>query len=120
MGWSISSVKNIKISSPSFAGATYLDKMQSPPTDVKMANDEITITTETDSVFADVTGDVILADSERKSPLTISSTLGWSDTVVWNPYGNEGMGFDSFVCVESAQASKAVTLGPGEYWTGAM
>ena len=26
---------------------------------------------------------------------------GWEDTVVWNPYGDEGMGYDNFVCVES-------------------
>lgn len=43
-----------------------------------------------------------------------------SDTVVWNPYGDENMGYDSFVCVESAQASAPVVLAPSEYWTGAM
>ena len=61
-----------------------------------------------------------VAAAARKQPLTISNTLGWSDTVVWNPYGDEGMGFDSFVCVESAQASSPVILQPSEYWTGAM
>jgi len=30
------------------------------------------------------------------------------------------MGYDQFVCVESAQASAPVSLGPGESWTGAM
>ena len=53
-------------------------------------------------------------------PLTISNQLGWSDTVLWNPFGNDGMGYDSFVCVESAQAATPVILQPGEYWTGAM
>lgn len=118
--WSVSSISNIKISSPAFAGASYLDKMQDPPAQVKSEAAELVITKETDSVFADVTGDVVLADSGRAKPLTISSSLGWSDTVVWNPYGNEGMGFDNFVCVESAQASSPVMLQPGEYWTGVM
>ena len=63
---------------------------------------------------------MLLEDSKRKRPLTISNKLGWSDTVLWNPYGDEGMGFDSFVCVESAQAATPVVLQPGEYWTGAM
>ena len=81
---------------------------------------DVVISAETDSVYADVTGDVVLNDSGRKHPLTISSSLGWSDTVVWNPYGNEGMGYDSFVCVESAQVSKPVMLQPNGYWVAAM
>ena len=32
--WSVSSIGNLKISSPAFAGATYLDKMRSPPVEV--------------------------------------------------------------------------------------
>jgi len=116
--WSVSSIDNVKISSPAFAGATYLDKMQSPPKDVQSATADIKITAETDSVYADVSGDVVLADSGRKKPMTISSSVGWSDTVLWNPYGDEGMGFDGFVCIESAQASSPVVLQPSEYWVG--
>lgn len=118
--WSITGVGNIKISSPAFSGATYLDKMKSPPADVTSSSADITISAETDSVYKGVSGDVVLADSGRPRPLTISNQLGWSDTVLWNPYGNEGMGFDSFVCVESAQFATPVILQPSEYWTGAM
>ena len=118
--WSISSVKNIKISSAAFNGATYLDKMQTPPKDMSSTSSDIVIKSEVDQVYADVSGDIVLSDSARKAPLTISNQLGWSDTVLWNPYGNEDMGYDSFVCVESAQASKPVILQAGEYWTGAM
>merc|ERR1711871_884715 len=117
--WSISSVENIKITSDAFAGASFLDKTASPPTETKASSAEVLITKETDSVYAGVTGDVLLVDSDRKRPLTIANKVGWSDTVVWNPYGDEGMGFDSFVCVESAQASAPVVLQPNEYWTGA-
>ena len=92
----------------------------SPPADVKSTSDTLTISSETDAVYAGVSGDVVLADSGRKAPMTISNQLGWSDTVIWNPYGSEAMGFDSFICVESAQASMPVPLSPGEYWTGAM
>jgi glucose-6-phosphate 1-epimerase len=118
--WSISGVKNIKITSEDFAGASYLDKTASPPAEKTAAGSDVTISKETDSVYAGVSGDVLLADKKRKRPLRISNVLGWSDTVVWNPYGDEDMGYDKFVCVESAQASAPVVLGPGEYWTGAM
>lgn len=118
--WSVTGIGNVKVSSPAFAGATYLDKMQSPPAEVSSSTSELTISKETDSVYAGVSGDVTLSDSERPAPLTISNVVGWSDTVVWSPYGDEGMGYDSFICVESAQASSSVPLAPSEYWTGAM
>jgi len=118
--WSISGVNNIKIKSDGFSGASFLDKTASPPAETKATGAEVVIKKETDSVYAGVSGDVELVDSKRKRPLTISNKLGWSDTVVWNPYGDEGMGFDSFVCVESAQASSPVVLAPSEYWVGAM
>jgi len=118
--WSCTDIGKIKISSPDFAGATYLDKMLSPPADVKSESDTLTISKEVDSVYAGVSGDVVLADAGRSRPMTISNEIGWSDTVVWSPYGNEGMGYKEFVCVESAQAASSVALQPGEYWTGAM
>jgi len=118
--WSITGINKIKISSPAFDGATYLDKMQNPPVEKKSSGSDITIKAEVDSVYSGVSGDVILADSGRKKPLTISNQLGWSDTVLWSPYGNEDMGYDEFVCVESAQTSSPVVLQPSEYWTGAM
>lgn len=47
------------------------------------------------------------------------NTAGWEDTVLWNPYGNVGMGFDNFVCVESVKFDP-VTLEGGSSWTGDM
>lgn len=32
----------------------------------------------------------------------------------------EGMGYDSFVCVESGSVVKPITLKPGEEWVGEM
>jgi len=117
--WSCDNIDKVAIKSPAFAGATYLDKMLSPPADVKSTTDTIKIGKEVDSVYAGVSGDVVL-EGAHKSPLTIKNTLGWSDTVVWSPYGNEDMGYKNFLCVESAQAATSVQLKPGEYWTGAM
>ena len=47
------------------------------------------------------------------------NTAGYEDTVVWNPYGNEAMGYDNFVCVESVKFDP-VTLEGGSSWTGEM
>jgi hypothetical protein len=41
---------------------------------------------------------------------------GWKDTVLWSPLGSEAMGFDRFLCVESA-AIDPVALAPGQQWT---
>jgi hypothetical protein len=35
--------------------------------------------------------------------LSVMNTAGWEDTVLWSPYGNEGMGYNNFVCVESVK-----------------
>jgi hypothetical protein len=55
--WSVSGIKNIKITSPAFKGATYLDKMQSPPADVKSDKESIVISEEVDQVYAGVSGE---------------------------------------------------------------
>ena len=51
--------------------------------------------------------------------LAVVNTEGWEDTVVWNPYGDEGMGFNNFVCVESVKFDP-VTLEGGASWSGVM
>lgn len=103
-----------------FDGATFLDKMQSPPAETKFAGDVLKIEGETDSVFKGVSGEVELRDCGGGRKLGICSEGGWADTVVWNPFGNEGMGYDGFVCVESAKALEAVTLQPGAEWDATM
>ena len=37
--------------------------------------------------------DCVLKDSGKKKALKIKNGGGWKDTVVWSPYGNEGMGY---------------------------
>ena len=85
--------------------------------------------------------------SAFSSQLSVLNTAGWEDTVLWNPYGNEGMGYNNFVCVESVKVSlrflvarfiiskflrhlikcictvqqfDPVTVGAGESWEGVM
>ncbi len=47
------------------------------------------------------------------------NSAGWEDTVIWNPFGNEDMGYNNFVCVESVKFDP-VTLDGGASWTGEM
>ena len=80
---------------------------------------ELIISSETDSVYEGVGGEVVLKDSGKASALSIKSA-GWADTVVWNPFGDEGMGFDSFVCVECAKALEPITVDAQKSWEGTM
>jgi len=117
--WSISGVDNISISG-GFAGSTFLDKTANPPAQAECTTDSLSITKAVDSVYGGVSGDVQLSDEGMGRAITVSNIIGWTDTVLWNPYGDEGMGYDSFVCVESAKALEPVVLSPAEYWTGGM
>jgi glucose-6-phosphate 1-epimerase len=80
--------------------------------------DTITITEEYDRVYTGV-ADPVLKDSGTGKALAVLNTAGWEDTVLWNPYGNEKMGYNNFVCVESVKFD-AVTLEGGASWVGDM
>ena len=71
-------------------------------------------------VLPGLKGPVSLSDSGRGVKTTVEHTAGWTDYVLWNPYGNEGMGYDSFVCVESGAVTEPVTVAPGADWVGEM
>lgn len=50
----------------------------------------MTISEATDQVFKGVSGDVVIDDAGNSKKLTVSNTGGWTDTVIWNPYGDAG------------------------------
>lgn len=43
--------------------------------------------------------------------LSVLNNAGWEDTVLWSPYGNEGMGYNNFVCVESVKVRTGFACG---------
>lgn len=101
-----------------FEGKTYLDKMEKPPAEKKETRKAITFKSEVDSVYAGVSGEVVLVDKVKPAQsTTIRNLKGWEDTVLWSPYGNEAMGYKNFACVESVKAAKPVMLEPGKSWT---
>lgn len=115
----ISAVSNLKIEG-NFKGAQVLDKTASPPREAAAPSDTLTIAKETDSVYKGVSGELRLIDSGKQTQLAVVCAQGWRDTVVWNPFGNEGMGYNSFVCAEAALCATPFTLQPGCTWTGLM
>jgi len=102
----------------SFEGASYLDKMKDPPATETEARPEITVGEEYDRVYLGV-NDPVLKDHGKNKQLKIHNRIGYKDTVIWNPYGNTAMGYDTFLCVESL-ALDPVHLEPGQGWIGEM
>jgi len=113
----ISSIGSITISG-SFDGSSYLDKTANPPATCTEARKEISIAEEYDRVYKGV-NDPVLIDSGKGKKLQISNKAGYLDTVLWSPYGNDAMGYEKFVCVESV-AFDPIHLEPGESWLGDM
>jgi len=104
-----------------FKGSSFLDKMQDPPTTTKETRSVIKFDKEVDSVYEGVAGEVQFVDGVKpEQSVTIRNIKGWEDTVLWSPYGNEGMGYKKFACVESVKAAKPQKLAPGESWTSAV
>jgi glucose-6-phosphate 1-epimerase len=95
-----------------FEGRQYLDKMEKPPKEKKETRKALVFDKEVDAVYAGVSGEVTLVDKVKpEQSTTIRNINGWEDTVLWNPYGNEGMGYKNFACVESAKVANPVMLG---------
>lgn len=116
--FTVSSLENLEISG-SFEGKEFLNKLVGDEGEMQTEErSTITISEEYDRVYKGV-NDPVLKDSGKGKQLSVLNTAGYEDTVVWNPYGDEGMGFNQFVCVESVKFD-SVTLEGGESWVGDM
>jgi len=116
--FTVSSLENLEIAG-SFQGKEFLNKMVGDEGEMQTEDREaITISEEYDRVYMGV-NDPVLNDKGTGKALSVLNTAGYDDTVLWNPYGDEGMGYNNFVCVESVKFDK-VTLAAGESWVGDM
>jgi glucose-6-phosphate 1-epimerase len=113
--FAVSSLENLEITG-SFQGKEFLNKMVGEGEMQTEDRASITISEEYDRVYKGV-NDPVIKDSGKGKKLNVMNTAGWEDTVLWNPYGDEGMGFNQFVCVESAKFDP-VTLEGGSNWVG--
>ena len=116
--FTVSSLENLEITG-SFEGKEFLNKMVGDEGEMQTeTRSAITIAEEYDRVYKGV-NDPVLKDSGTGKKLNVMNTAGWEDTVLWNPFGNEGMGFNQFVCVESVKFDP-VTVEGGKNWVGDM
>eukprot|EP00549_Striatella_unipunctata_P025732 CAMPEP_0118715920 /NCGR_PEP_ID=MMETSP0800-20121206/27195_1 /TAXON_ID=210618 ORGANISM="Striatella unipunctata, Strain CCMP2910" /NCGR_SAMPLE_ID=MMETSP0800 /ASSEMBLY_ACC=CAM_ASM_000638 /LENGTH=354 /DNA_ID=CAMNT_0006622247 /DNA_START=92 /DNA_END=1156 /DNA_ORIENTATION=+ len=116
--FTVSSLDKLEITG-SFEGKEFLNKMVGDEGEMQTEDrSAITISEEYDRVYKGV-NDPVLKDAGAEKTLEILNTAGYEDTVLWNPYGNEGMGFNNFVCVESVKFDP-VTLEAGGQWVGEM
>merc|ERR1711935_1198899 len=113
-----SSLENLEITG-SFEGKEFLNKLVGDEGEMQTEErSAITITEEYDRVYKGV-NDPVLKDSGTGKALNILNQAGWEDTVMWNPYGDEGMGYNNFVCVESVKFDP-ITLDAGKEWEGIL
>lgn len=112
----VSSLSNLSIEG-GFKGTTYIDKMANAEKKTE-DRDALTITAETDSVYLGV-NDPSIVDAGKNKKISVVTESGWEDCVVWNPFGDEGMGYDGFVCAESVKFEPVEVEGGGE-WVGKM
>jgi glucose-6-phosphate 1-epimerase len=116
--FTVSSLDKLEITG-SFAGKDFLNKLVGETGEIQTEDREvITIAEEYDRVYTRV-NDPVLRDAGTGKSLAVLNTAGWEDTVIWNPYGNEGMGYNNFVCVESVKFDP-VSLTAGSSWEGVM
>lgn len=108
--YDVSSLGNVVVSGP-FSGAATVDK-ESGATGTA-SSDDITINSPTDMLYKGVTGPITITDKGKGTRLTLESK-GYTDTVIWSPYGNNAMGYDKFICVEPV-CSDPVSIPPGKY-----
>lgn len=116
--FTVSSLENLEITG-SFEGKQFLNKLAGDGGEMQTEErSAITITEEYDRVYTGV-NDPVLKDSGTGKALNLLNEAGWEDTVIWNPYGDEGMGYNNFVCVESVKFDP-VTLECGNSWEGVL
>jgi len=115
--FTVSSLENLEIAG-SFEGKEFLNKMVGEGEMQTEDRSSITITEEYDRVYKGV-NDPVLKDTGSGKALNVVNENGWEDTVLWNPYGSEAMGYNNFVCVESVKFDP-VTLDAGASWDGVL
>lgn len=102
-----------------FQGCTMMNRKIDPPAPVTHTSNNIKITAFTDDIYKNVLPGTITLHDAEKPPLEIVSGGGWQSVVVWNPHGDDSLGYRSFVCVESV-ATDPVVLDPSMTWTGTL
>jgi len=115
--FSVDDLDNLEISGP-FSGKQFVDKTQDPPAEATADSDTVTIDGFTERVYQDVAGKVVIQDGDKK--VTLECSEEWPDLAVWNPHGDDKMGYKNFVCVEHGAIAKLVTVDPDDIWSATV
>lgn len=108
----ISSLNNIKITSDDFKNCETMNRNDGDAMG-KCDTDTIIINEPTDMLYKGVSSPINIEDSGRGTITTIERT-GFPDTCIWNPVGDERMGFDDYICVEPVLVDKT-TIPVGKF-----
>jgi len=108
----ISSLANIKIEGADFKGCETMDRNNGDAI-AKSDTDTLTIDRPVDMLYKKVAGPVSIIDS-GKGCITTIERKGFPDTCVWNPVGDEKMGWDNYVCVEPVMV-EPMTIPVGKF-----
>eukprot|EP00930_Biecheleria_cincta_P020842 TRINITY_DN15588_c0_g1_i1.p1 TRINITY_DN15588_c0_g1~~TRINITY_DN15588_c0_g1_i1.p1 ORF type:complete len:375 (-),score=71.12 TRINITY_DN15588_c0_g1_i1:171-1295(-) len=114
--YSCSKIDDVTIEGP-FLGRSKVDKTKNTIT--AATTDVVKISDFTEEVYRNALPGTCRLTDPAKGTLEIISGGGWRDVVVWNPYGDEGMGYQGFVCCESASVTP-ITCPPKSCWDSTM
>jgi len=101
-----------------FKGKTYLDKTLSPPQEKTETENTLKISSFTERIYSDCAKKLSLKDGDKS--VVIKCSNGWKDIAIWNPYGEEKMGYKKFVCIEHGVIREPVELQPDESWVSTV
>jgi glucose-6-phosphate 1-epimerase len=100
-------------------GKTYLDKTQTPAASKQQEDALFKVEgAPVERIYGDVKEPVVLKDGGKS--LVIKADPKWKDIVLWNPYGNEAMGYKNFICIENGVIHDPVKVKPGEMWIASV
>lgn len=116
--YSCGKIDDLVIEGP-FLGHAKLDKAKDPPALTSAPTDVVKISEFTEEIYKNVLpGKCVLTDPS-KGELMLDNGGGWKDVVVWSPYGDKGMGYEGFCCVESAALTPVMCPSKGS-WDGTL
>jgi len=101
-----------------FSGTTMMHRREDPPKPMCCEKSELVISEFTDDIYKNVLPSSVVLDT-GKGDLAIASASGWQHVVIWNPYGDEKLGYKNFVCVETV-ATDPISLAPKASWEASM
>ncbi|CAK0858051.1 unnamed protein product, partial [Prorocentrum cordatum] len=116
--YSCSKVDDLVIEGP-FLGKSRMDKTENPPAISAATSDVVKIGAFTEEIYSNVLPGICRLTDPAKGSLDIINGSGWKDVVIWNPYGETGMGYEGFVCCESAGLTPVVCEPKGT-WDATM